>query len=144
MNYTDEELDALRASSQEQLKREPRLRKASYRDGQFVFELCATPTPPGVVLGVPARFLREFGDASDEQLAKMEITATGNAVHWPLLDVQMSTIALLELLTGLRAAQTTGAQGGRARSTAKSVAARANGARGGRPRKKAESVAAVK
>lgn len=31
----------------------------------------------------------------------MEITAKGNAVHWLELDVQMSTIALLENLTGL-------------------------------------------
>ena len=136
MDYTDEELDALRASSQEELKREPRLQGASYRDGQLVFELCGVPAPQGASLCVPARSLREFGEASDEQVAQMEITATGNAVHWPLLDVQMSTIALLELLTGLRAAQTTGALGGRARSQAKSAAARANGAKGGRPRKK--------
>lgn len=142
MNYTDEELDALRASSQEQLKQEPRLRSASYRDGQLIFELCGVPAPQGASLGVPARSLREFENASGEQLAAMEITATGNAVHWPLLDVQMSTVALLELLTGVRAAQTTGAQGGQARSTAKSAAARANGAKGVRPRAKVEPVAA--
>jgi hypothetical protein len=135
MEYTDEQLDALREESARVLETQPRIIKADLDGETLRFALQGGSVPHGVTLSVPASSLSDLRGATPGQLAAMKVTATGNAVHWPELDVQMSTIALLELLTGLQTLKSAQRRGGTARTRAKSAAARANGAKGGRPRK---------
>ena len=66
----------------------------------------------------------------------------GTSIHWPSLDVQFTTIAILEEMFGVKTVHSAVAKGGSARTEAKSAAARANGALGGRPRKDAKKVKA--
>lgn len=135
MEYTDQQLDAIREESVIALEAQPRIVKAEVVGETLRFALKGAAVPAGVTISVPASSLDDLRLATPSQRAAMKITATGNAVHWPELDVQMSTIALLELLTGLQTLKTAQRRGGAARTSAKSQAARANGAKGGRPRK---------
>jgi hypothetical protein len=77
--------------------------------------------------------------AKPSQLEPIEISHSGYGIHFPKLDADLYLPALLEGLLGSRKwmAARLGAQGGKARTTAKASAARANGALGGRPRKSA-------
>lgn len=77
--------------------------------------------------------------AKPSQLEPIEISPSGYGIHFPKLDADLYLPALLEGLLGSRKwmAARLGAQGGKARTTAKASAARANGALGGRPRKSA-------
>jgi hypothetical protein len=75
-------------------------------------------------------------DASDDDLAEVEILGRGYALHWEKLDVDLSVPGLLAGLFGTRRHmdRLRAARAGRATSTAKADAARRNGAKGGRPR----------
>ncbi len=77
--------------------------------------------------------------AKPSQLEPIEISPSGYGIHFPKLDADLYLPALLEGFLGSRKwmAARLGAQGGRARTTAKVAAARANGTLGGRPRKSA-------
>ncbi len=77
-------------------------------------------------------------NASAEQLAAIEITPPGFALHWPKLDADLYIPAMLEGILGSRRwmAARLGAAGGRSRSKAKAAASRENGKLGGRPAKK--------
>jgi hypothetical protein len=76
-------------------------------------------------------------DGTPAQLSEIEISLSGFGLHFPKLDADLYVPALLEGMLGSRKwmAARLGAQGGKARTTAKASAARANGALGGRPRK---------
>lgn len=90
----------------------------------------------GCAFMFPARRAEGLGDASDEQLAQVEVQGV-TGLHWEELDVDLSVPHLLEGLFGTRAFMNRerGRRGGQAHSAAKAAAARANGALGGRPRK---------
>lgn len=91
----------------------------------------------GVEITFPARLAEGLSGASEAALAEIEISPSGQGLHWPKLDVDLYLPALLEGVFGSRqwmAAQL-GSAGGRARSPAKARAARVNGSKGGRPRK---------
>jgi hypothetical protein len=77
--------------------------------------------------------------AKPSQLEPIEISPSGYGIHFPKLDADLYLPALLEGFLGSRKwmAARLGAQGGKARTTAKASAARANGTLGGRPRKSA-------
>lgn len=85
---------------------------------------------------VPVSSIPGFSDASDEELAGVEVDHAGVGLRWETLDADLSVSGLAQLVLGrrilLRAA---GAAGGAARSDEKAAAARRNGQRGGRPRK---------
>lgn len=87
---------------------------------------------------VPVGAIPGFSDASDEELAGVEVDHAGVGLRWETLDADLSVSGLAQLVLGrrilLRAA---GAAGGAARSDEKAAAARRNGQRGGRPKKKA-------
>ena len=90
----------------------------------------------GYVVGIPLERLRELANASDAQLAGVEVKGAGNVLHWEALDADFSVPALLTEAIGRKMAmQVMAGAGGRARSKAKREAARANGKKGGRPRK---------
>jgi len=82
-------------------------------------------------------------DATPAQLDPIEISPSGFGIHFPKLDADLYLPALLEGFLGSRnwMASRLGAQGGKSRSAAKTLAARRNGRAGGRPGKNAAAVA---
>lgn len=100
--------------------------------GRVVVELST-----GVELAFPPQLAEELAGASAEELATIEVSASGLGLHWPRLDADLYVPALLQGMLGSRrwmAAQL-GAVGGRAGSATKAAAARENGRKGGRPRR---------
>lgn len=91
----------------------------------------------GVEVTFPTRLAEGLAGASAESLSEIEISPAGLGLHWPKLDADLYVPALLQGVLGSKQwmARQLGAEGGRARSAAKSAAARRNGRRGGRPRK---------
>ncbi len=85
----------------------------------------------------PARLAEGLADASDADLAEVEILGAGYGLHWESLDVDLSLPGLLAGLFGTKAYmdRLRAARAGSATSPMKADAARRNGARGGRPRK---------
>ncbi|HRP98133.1 MAG TPA: DUF2442 domain-containing protein, partial [Rhodocyclaceae bacterium] len=77
--------------------------------------------------------------ATPAQLAEIEITPSGQGLHFPQLDADLFLPALLEGFFGSRqwSAAELGRRGGKRSSAAKAAAARSNGQRGGRPRRAA-------
>lgn len=80
-------------------------------------------------------------NATAAQLNPIEISPSGFGIHFPKLDADIYLPALLEGFLGSRKwmASRLGAQGGRSRSAAKTLAATRNGRSGGRPRKKGQA-----
>lgn len=119
---------AVRASAAE-----PRAKVARYdlRRGLVVVELTN-----GAFFGFPARLAQGLRGASPERLREVEVSPSGEALHWEALDADLRVAALLRGIFGTRTwARELGRAGGRSRSELKSRAARENGRKGGRPRK---------
>jgi len=137
---TDAEIEAVRRETAARDAVSPRVKDARYerQSGLLVLEMVG-----GATIHVPARSLRDLAGASDEQLADVQPEENGNAVFWDALDVQMSTIALLQIIFGIRTISDVARQAGRTTSEAKAIASRANGLKGGRPRKRARADIAV-
>ena len=91
----------------------------------------------GLEIGFPVELAEGLAGAKTSDLSEIEITPAGLGLHWPRLNADLYLPALMEGMFGSRRwiARLMGAAGGRARSTAKRVAARKNGRLGGRPRK---------
>jgi hypothetical protein len=91
----------------------------------------------GVELAIPVRLLEGLEGAQDVDLGEIEISPSGLGLHWPSLDADVYVPALLQGVFGSRhwMARVLGAEGGRAKSPAKTMAARENGRKGGRPPK---------
>jgi hypothetical protein len=117
-----------------QLATEPRARAARYdrRHGRVLVELTN-----GCSFAFPARDAEGLEQASDADLAQVEILGLGVGLHWEKLDVDLSVPGLLIGLFGTKAYmdRQRAARAGAATSPAKAAAARRNGAKGGRPRK---------
>ena len=93
----------------------------------------------GVEVTFPIALAEGLAGASPEDLAEMEVSPTGQGLHWPRLDADLYVPALLRGVLGSRSwmAAQMGAAGGKSRSPAKTAAARENGRKGGRPRRAA-------
>jgi hypothetical protein len=91
----------------------------------------------GVQIAFPAKIAEGLSGASQDDLAEIEISPAGLGLHWPRLDADVYVPALLQGVFGSKSwmARQLGAQGGRARSDAKTSASRDNGRKGGRPRR---------
>lgn len=90
----------------------------------------------GVRLSVPVALLPWLAQATDDQLAEVEVGPVGIGLSWPSLDVDLEVAGLVRYVFGRQAiARAAGAHAGSVRSEAKAEAARRNGAKGGRPRK---------
>jgi hypothetical protein len=91
----------------------------------------------GLELAFPPGIAQGLQDAAPSELSDVELSPSGFGIHFPKLDAHLYLPALLEGVFGSKAwmAAQLGAEGGKSRSRAKTVAARANGKRGGRPRK---------
>ncbi|GAN77696.1 DUF2442 domain-containing protein [Acidisphaera rubrifaciens] len=129
---TDAQIDA--AAERGRLARltEPRAASARYdrEAGRVIVELTN-----GCVFAFPPQLAQGLEDATDDQLAAVEILGAGYGLYWEALDADLSVPGLLAGLFGTRAFMARHA--GRATSPAKAAAARNNGAKGGRPRKSA-------
>jgi hypothetical protein len=129
---TDTEIDAALARGKVMRATEPRAVKARYdrAKGRMVVDLAN-----GCTFAFPARVAQGLEQATDDQLASVEILGNGYGLHWEALDTDISVPGLLAGIFGTKAYMAQLA--GRTKSPAKAAAARANGARGGRPRKAA-------
>ena len=129
---TDAEIDAALARGEKRREIEPRATGATYdrATGKVVVDLAN-----GCAFVFPARLVQGLEDASDEEIAGVEILPRGGGLHWETRDVDISVPGLVAGIFGTRAHMARLA--GRARSEAKAASARANGAKGGRPRKAA-------
>jgi hypothetical protein len=130
----DDAFDLAEQRGREAAVREPRAREARYdsRSGRIIVELVN-----GCSFAFPARRAEGLGDATDAELADVEILGQGSGLHWERLDVDLSVPGLLAGLFGTKAYmdRVRAAQAGRAVSPAKADAARRNGLRGGRPKR---------
>jgi hypothetical protein len=111
---------------------EPRAKSASYdaKSGRIIVEL-----KNGSTFAFPVALVQFLKDASDEELAEVEVLGRGYGLHWQTLDVDFSVPGLMAGIFGTRKYMAQLA--GRAKSPKKAAAARANGKKGGRPRKAA-------
>lgn len=112
---------------------EPRARHARYdpETGRVLVDL-----ENGCSFAFPARLTEGLANASDAQLASVEILGTGYGLHWDSLDVDLSIPGLLAGLFGTKAYmdRMRASQAGRAKSPLKAEMARRNGRKSGRPR----------
>jgi len=91
----------------------------------------------GGSMTIPRKFISGLGRASASTMETIVVSAAGDALSWPSLDVDVYVPGLVERAFGGRLfAAATGSRGGRRRSKAKAAAPKANGANGGRPRKR--------
>jgi len=111
----------------------PRAVSARYdrRSGRIVIELST-----GLEVGFLPELAQGLEKASAAQLRKIEISPSGNGIHFPDLDADLYVPALLEGAFGSRRwmAARLGRLGGLSRSRGKVAASRRNGKLGGRPR----------
>ena len=93
----------------------------------------------GLELAIPPHMVEGLDRARPDDLAVIEISASGLGLHWPALDADLYMPGLLQGVFGSPKwmAGLLGRAGGLTRSPAKTAAARINGQKGGRPRKSA-------
>jgi hypothetical protein len=91
----------------------------------------------GLSIAFRPRDAEGLEQATPKSLSRIEISPSGLALHFPLLDADLYLPAILEGFLGSRRwmAAHMGSIGGRATSKRKKIAARANGKLGGRPKK---------
>jgi hypothetical protein len=132
MDITDEALARIERETREQDEREPRVKRASYVPQSKCLILDMVN---GAVLMVPAQLLKGFEKAKPQQIEALRVVSNGTAIHWDELDVQMTTLAIIQRVLGVKTVAEHLRRAGSVKSEAKSNAARLNGAKGGRPRK---------
>jgi hypothetical protein len=131
----DKEYDAAVQTAALSDKTEPRAATARYdrRSNRIIVEL-----RNGASFLFPPELAQGLRDASVKDLAKVEITPSGEGLRWPNLDADFSLPGLMMGMFGNKAWMAEFARrGGSATSAAKAASSRANGRKGGRPRKKA-------
>lgn len=132
VELTDAQIDAALERGRIARLNEPRATAVRYDRslGQIVVELTN-----GCSFAFPPRLAEGLQEATEDQLAQVEILGAGHGLHWEGLDVDLTVAGLLAGLFGTRAYMARCA--GQATSPAKAAAARTNGAKGGRPRRSA-------
>lgn len=132
-HWSDAQIDAAEARGRELLASEPRAASAHYdrASGRIVVDLTN-----GCTFAFPARRIQELEDASEDEIAAVEIAGVGFGLHWNARDADLTVRGLMNGVFGSKAWMSELARhAGQSRSPAKAAAARANGAKGGRPRK---------
>jgi hypothetical protein len=129
------QIPAARARARAAAASEPRARHARYDRARGVIVVELTN---GAFFGFPTDLAQGLRGATPDALANVEVSPSGEALHWDRLDADLRVPALLQGVFGTRAwMRELGRAGGSARSEAKARAARLNGAKGGRPRARA-------
>jgi len=134
---TDAEVDAAIAEARAQQDDRARAVAAYYdaSNDRVVIRLAS-----GVDVAIPRRHLQGLENATDAQVANIQIEGAGSGLHWASLDVDHYVPGLLAGVFGTRRWMSElGRKGGSVRSVAKTAAARANGRMGGRPRQHART-----
>ena len=105
------------------------------RTGRVMLELSS-----GFLFGFPVSAIPALARATPAELAAVQLSPGGGALHWEGLDADLSVPGLL-LASVERPARLRelARLAGRTRSAEKAAAARVNGAKGGRPRKTAKA-----
>lgn len=132
-HWSDKQAKTADARGVGMLASEPRAASARYDapSGRIVVELTN-----GCTFAFPARRVEELADASDAEMAAVEVAGAGFGLRWEARDADLSLQGLMGGLFGTKAWMSELARhAGQSRSPAKAAAARANGAKGGRPRK---------
>jgi hypothetical protein len=89
----------------------------------------------GVILMLPPKLLQGLKGASAAQLAKVELSPLGTALHWEELDADLGVAELASGIFGSKAWMSELARYAGSRTSArKAASSRENGKRGGRPR----------
>ncbi len=105
--------------------------KFNPRTHKIVVELdnhCEFSFPPEAAQGLT--------EGTQKQLSQIEISPTGLALHWPLLDADLYVPSLIQGIFGSKEwMRKIGRTGGSKTSDSKREAAQRNGRLGGRPRK---------
>jgi hypothetical protein len=130
---TGAQIDAALERGKAARLREPRAAAARY-DRQL--DRVVVELTNGCTFTFPPRLAQGLEEATEDQLAQVEVLGAGYGLHWETLDADLSISGLLAGLFGTRA--TMARRAGQATSPAKAAAARANGAKGGRPHKSAQ------
>src|SRR5262245_21228764 len=130
MRLTDGEIEAANERGRVFRETHPHAVSAYYdrRADRVVVELTN-----GCTFAFPPKLVQHLCDATPEQIAEIEVSASVYGLHWPLLDEDYSVPGLMNGVFGT--AKWMAAKAGRTTSPAKAATARANGAKGGRPRK---------
>lgn len=130
------DFDAAEASGRALIETEKRAIEARYDPARKRILLEVTD---GCAYAFPAALVEDLQDASDKDLADIEIDGLGFNLHWPALDVDLFVPALVAGIFGTRKwmSRELARHAGKVRSPAKAESSRANGRKGGRPRKTA-------
>ncbi|HEY8768428.1 MAG TPA: DUF2442 domain-containing protein [Dehalococcoidia bacterium] len=111
---------------------EPRAKSASYDRSA---RMLAIELTNGSSFRLPVKLIPWLRNVSANQLASVEVSPSGEGLHWESLDIDLSVPGLLQQIFGTASwMRQLARHGGRSRSPAKVRAARSNGAKGGRPR----------
>lgn len=114
---------------------EPRAKFARYdaTRRQVIVELTN-----GCTFIFPADMGQGLANATNEELADVQVLGKGFGLHWEKLNADLSIASLVVGIFGSKSwMQELARRGGTSTSAAKSAASRANGGKGGRPRKSA-------
>jgi len=111
---------------------EPAAKRASY--DRFAKTLAIDLTN-GSSFRIPIKLIPWLRDVPANQLAEVQVSPSGEGLHWESADIDLSVPGLLQQIFGTTSwMRQLASHGGRSRSPAKARAARSNGAKGGRPR----------
>jgi hypothetical protein len=132
VEFTQEEYNAAVERGRVAEATEPRAKAAKYdrRRRRIVVDLTN-----GSTFAFPVGLVQFLQDATEDELAEVEVLGRGYGLHWETLNVDYTVPGLMSGIFGTRKYMAQLA--GRATSEAKAAAARANGKKGGRPRKTA-------
>jgi hypothetical protein len=132
MSITKESVQAATKRGQDRLAKIPAAHSVRFDTKRCLVVIALSN---GCEFAFPPSLAEGLAGAPKTKLSKIEISASGLGLHWPLLDADLYVPSLIEGHFGSRQwMQQIGKKGGTVRSVAKAKAARANGQKGGRPR----------
>jgi hypothetical protein len=128
------QIPAARARESEARQWEPRATAAVY---DAATARIAVDLANGARVAIPVACIPELRGASAADVAAVEVSPSGEGLHWARLDADYSVPDLMLALLGPTAWRSAlGRAGGRVSSPRKRRASRRNGTKGGRPRTK--------
>lgn len=128
------QIPAARAREKHARASEPRAEAARYDPAT---DMITVELTNGGSIGIPRHQILELRSARTEDVAAVEVSPSGEALHWECLDTDYRVPDLVVALIGAKAwRHALASAAGRVSSPRKRRAARKNGAKGGRPRKK--------